>query len=139
MHWGMAMTETDRETEKRLEALFAQARSEPEEPDAALMVRVLGDAFAEQAAIAVPDDRMTRVRRGWGLWAALGGWPAMGGLATAAVAGLWIGFSPTLGVGDALGTVVGGRTDDVISLVDVSGGFGFDLYEMALAGEEDAG
>ncbi len=139
MHWGMAMTETDRDTEEKLEALFKQARSAPEEPDAALLARVLGDALAEQAVGAAPARGNAGARRGWGLWAALGGWPAMGGLATAAVAGLWIGFSPTLGVGDAVNTVVAGGEDDVITLVDLSGGFGFEFYEMALAGEEDAG
>lgn len=139
MHWGMAMTETDREMDERLEALFSQARSAPEEPDAALMARVLEDALAVQAARPVPAAERVVARRGWGLWAALGGWPAMGGLATAVVAGLWIGVSPTLGVGDAVNILLAGPADDVISLVDASEGFGFDLYDMALAGEEDAG
>lgn len=133
------MTEADRDTEKRLEALFSQARSAPAEPGGTLMARVLDDAFSAQAAARASADGKVDARRGWGLWAALGGWPAMGGLATAAAAGLWIGFSPVLGVGDALGVAVAGRADDVISLVDVSGGFGFDLTEMALADEEDAG
>ena len=67
--------------------------------------------------VARPAERPDAVARGGflgGLLAALGGWGGIGGLATAAVAGVWIGFSSSvadstvaglLGSGDMVGTV----------------------------------
>lgn len=139
----MAMAEMDRDTDKMLEALFSEARARPEAPGDGLMARVLGDALAEQAALAAPAAAPATApgpaRRGWSLWAALGGWPAVGGLATAAVVGLWIGFSPVLGLGDAVSGAVGTARADELTLLDIGSGLGFDLYDIALAGEEDAG
>lgn len=131
----MAMTETDRGTDDMLESLFEAARAAQEPADAALMARVLADARAVQAETgptALP-------RRGPGLWAMLGGWPAMGGLATATVAGLWLGFTPALGVGTAVSGLITASPGDVLSLMDVSEGFGLDMDETGLATEEDAG
>lgn len=42
-----------------------------------------------------------------GLWSALGGWPAMGSLVAAGVAGLWIGVSPATGVEGFVADVLG--------------------------------
>ncbi|WP_415184027.1 dihydroorotate dehydrogenase [Phaeovulum sp.] len=104
-----------------LEAFFGAARTAAPEPGMALLARVLADAEAETrarhplAALAhAPKPRMGGFAA---LLAALGGWRAVGGLATATLAGVWIGFAGVdrledmsagyLGVGGAevLGTV----------------------------------
>lgn len=67
-----------------LDSLFAQAREQPPAPDAVLMGLVLRDAYSRQERKPLPFRlRISTV------WARLG---AVGGLATAAVMGLWIGI-----------------------------------------------
>ena len=77
-----------------LDQLFDLARSDRAQADEALLARVAADASAVQAEqhakrAAPPVQK--------GLFASLaelvGGWPALGGLATAAIAGVYIGFS----------------------------------------------
>ena len=70
-----------------LEAFFAAERANPARPGPALVQSVLADAGRERpAAPARPAAR--RLPR----WLSdLGGWPAMAGLAAAAIAGVWIG------------------------------------------------
>ncbi len=88
----------ERRNEQELEALFAAARRDAPTPSADLMARVLADAEAAQAqAQAAPAARPTRpaARPRWRqVVDLLGGWPAMAGLATAGVAGLWLGVAP---------------------------------------------
>ncbi|MCM2560752.1 hypothetical protein M8756_03190 [Lutimaribacter sp. EGI FJ00015] len=81
-----------------LDGFFDAARKTAPAPSAELLARVLDDAQATQAAAgqvamasAVVTPRPTRLRQ---LVDLLGGWPAMAGLATAGVAGLWLGISP---------------------------------------------
>lgn len=76
-----------------LDALFAQAKADAVVPDA-LVARIVADA----AEVAMPE---VIIEQGPGLWArmmdAVGGWPALSGLATATIAGVYIGFSdPTM-------------------------------------------
>lgn len=80
-----------------LDQLFATARdTAPELPDS-LAARMVEDALAVQAealtspAVERPVLRIGIFRQ---FLALLGGWPAMAGLATATVAGIWIGMSP---------------------------------------------
>lgn len=73
-----------------LDGLFAAARDETPMPSAELVGRVLADAEAVQAGFVAPAA--ARPARFGGLIAALGGWPALAGLATAAVAGITIGI-----------------------------------------------
>lgn len=70
-----------------LDALFATARQSDRVP-CDLMARVLADADAQQPrpAPAVKPRFWTQVL------AAIGGAPALAGLSTAMLAGLWIGF-----------------------------------------------
>lgn len=91
----MTMREPDT-ADKDLEALFARARGiEPPLPDT-LAARILADADAVLAPAAVPPPP----RAGWrALLAALGGWPAAGGLALATAAGVMIGINPDTGLG----------------------------------------
>lgn len=87
-NWGMNMTD-DAKRDDRLENLFAAARSAPPEPSGALMARVMRAAQTEMRMRAAPvrDSVFARVL------AVIGGWGGVGGLATAACAGLWIGFA----------------------------------------------
>jgi hypothetical protein len=84
-----------------LQAFLAAGREPPKVgPD--LSARMLADAAALAAARAVPAPRAAARRPGLaGLVAAVfGGWPAVAGMASAAAAGVWLGFSsPDLGDG----------------------------------------
>ena len=98
----MADTEKDIDL---LEALLEEARQDqPTLPDD-LSARILADAADVQArqaaALAVPpaqNPAATFAASAIGMWrqfrAAVGGWPAMGGMAAACAVGLWIGLAP---------------------------------------------
>ena len=97
-----------------LEALFSAARADRPVPSGALQARVLADAVAVQdgvtaAAHAAPSRA---ARPGWiaQIAAALGGWPGIGGLATACAAGVWIGFAPPSSWPDPASLVVQDQT-----------------------------
>lgn len=91
------MTKPD-EDDLFLEQFFEAARSDSASPSDGLMARVLADAEAVQDELQPGADTPALQPGVWaGLVAALGGWPAMAGLATATVAGLWFGAaSPDL-------------------------------------------
>lgn len=83
-----------------LDALFAQARAERPEPGADLLARVMADAAGAlpRTRPAAPQPWRRALR---GIAAAFGGSAPLAGMASAAVAGLWIGFSapePLLGL-----------------------------------------
>lgn len=90
MSWGIAMAEMN---DTELEHFFHAAQAAAPQPSEALMARILRDAEAQQpkAQPAAPH----RARGGWlsGVLRGLGGWPALTGLATATVAGVWIGYA----------------------------------------------
>ena len=101
----MADTEKDIDL---LEALFEEARQDqPTLPDD-LSARILADAAdaadvqaRQAAALAVPPAQNPAgalAASAIGMWrqfrAAVGGWPAMGGMAAACAVGLWIGLAP---------------------------------------------
>lgn len=87
-----------------LEDLFAVARSEGPQLPQALQSAMLADAqnAQQERARARAEDRAPereRSQRGMQrLWqqftSAVGGWPALGGLAAASLSGLWIGLAP---------------------------------------------
>jgi hypothetical protein len=119
------MTRTDEpmRNDAGLEAFFEAARKAAPEPSAALLARVLADAEAELAARARPA--MPAVPRRPGHWLnfvrGLGGWPALAGMATAAVAGVWLGFATP----DSLNTLSGG-----LLLPDSAAATSYDLEDM---------
>jgi len=95
----------DRETMQRhedalVDALLAQAKDEIGDPNPAFLARVVEGALEVQAGFDLPAAAAQLPRqeraRGLGVLQALrsvfGGWGAMGGLVTAGLAGLWIGF-----------------------------------------------
>lgn len=93
-----------------LDALLAEVADAPVPesgplpvPSDDLMARILADAEAAQVrAVAVPP------RVGWRNWlAALGGWPALGGMAVAGVTGLWLGVAPPAAVDELVAEMLG--------------------------------
>ena len=103
------MTEHKQDRDHGLNALFETARADAPMPSAAFLARVLQDAEAEQQAFGARERDQTGVRDdGLGLWGAVmglfGGWRGVGGMATAALAGVWIGFSGVDTLSGYLGT-----------------------------------
>lgn len=83
----------DRQDED-LEALFAAARAAAPQPSAALLARVVADAYAEQPAGRADPGPIPTAGGAFRRWfAGLGGGPVWAGLASVAVAGIWIGFA----------------------------------------------
>ncbi len=77
-----------------LDTLFAEARATRSEVPDRLMQAILADAATEQAQWQ-PESVPERASRGpIALFiAALGGWPAVGGLVAASCTGLWFGIN----------------------------------------------
>lgn len=106
----------DKHTEQELQAFFRSLEAETGEPSPDLLARVLADAYEEQdmqaaRAMAAPEvDALAVPRRGFlrGLLDAIGGWPAVAGLATATVAGVWIGYNPPSAFDDLTLTLMNG-------------------------------
>lgn len=120
---------TDKDTDfQGLEAFFQAAQQDAATPDDAFLARLTQQALDTQAGFAAPDAPQETARRPGRLaqfLAAIGGWPAMAGLATAGIAGLWIGAVPpafvqtfTASVGSSDAT-----TDEDLYLVDPMPGY----------------
>lgn len=98
----MAMAEDNGEFDG-LETLFAAARAQAPEPSAALFARIEADALRVAAEPRAPSLRPApgrAVRAGFWhrLNLTLGGRGAVAGLASATLAGLWLGFAPPSGL-----------------------------------------
>ena len=90
-----------------LDDLFAKVSAERATPDDALLARVLADAAVVQAGFAAP--RPAAPARGlWGrMMDTIGGWPSLGGLTAATVAGVWIGVAPPASLSDVTVSFLG--------------------------------
>ncbi|MDP3342740.1 dihydroorotate dehydrogenase [Frigidibacter sp.] len=97
----MADPHNTTDPEIALEAFFAAGRSAAAEPSATFLARVLAEAEAVQAERDAPIAEPPAPQQGlWaGIIAALGGWGGAGGLATATMAGVWLGFAGVQGSG----------------------------------------
>ncbi|MDU9007145.1 hypothetical protein [Sedimentitalea todarodis] len=86
------MTDTDKEMIE-LDVFFEAARRETAEVPDGLADRIVADADRVRQSWSVSAQKLRPgiLRQ---LYDMLGGWPAMGGLATACAAGVWLGFSP---------------------------------------------
>lgn len=101
------MAEKNTLSNAELDGLLAEAASLATTPGSELMQRIIADADAVAAAKEVkPEPAQQPRRRGIlaGLLAGIGGWPAIAGLATATVAGVWIGYASP----DTLDGITGG-------------------------------
>lgn len=132
MNWGIRTMTDNRKDHDGLDAFFSAAReNRPALSDEAL-ARMTAQALATQVDISAglrPGPRTPR--RGWiaAALATIGGWPAMAGLATAGVAGLWIGAVPPAGLVNLavdLGAVTETAEDDTY-LVDPLPGYTLSL------------
>ena len=114
-----------------LDRYFAAAREHTAQPSDDLMAQVLTDAFDAQAAAApeVPNNQPTVPWLGQ-ILRELGGWPAMAGLTTATLAGIWLGINPPEGLSTTTDALLG--SGDAAYLIDVVPGTAFDLAEGAL-------
>jgi len=107
----MTMADDKEELVMNLDDLFETVRRQGEPMPDGLTARVLADAAAVQSEFA----KAPQVAAAPGLWqqllSAVGGWPAMGGLATACAAGLWLGFAPPLSLPDPVQLVQQSQSD----------------------------
>ena len=87
------MTE-DHMKNKELDAYFHALKENAAEPSEALLARVLADAETAQPRTIAPLPAESRPSFWQDFLRAIGGWPALAGLATATVAGVWIGGHP---------------------------------------------
>ncbi len=114
-----------------LDAHFAVARAAAPTPSDDLLARVLNDAEAVQkkapSAVTPAPVRISPMTQ---LFCLLGGWPAMGGLTTAAVAGLWLGISPPVVLQELSGGYLG--PDATAYLIDTSADVALGLVEEAM-------
>lgn len=120
---------TERDDDLILQPFFAAARAAPPAPSRALMARLHADALAEAALRAAPPPpilpplpaaRAPRRRRLAGLVELLGGWVGLGGLATAAVAGIWVGVAlpgPLAALDPALAGAEAGAAEASLELI----------------------
>ncbi len=120
-------------SEKDLDMLFEQARSAPPEPSHDFLARVLSDAEAMQPApagvMSAPVVKRSAIGAFFaGLGDAIGGWPAVAGLATAAVTGVYIGISPPQSLSAPLAAAFG-ETSLFSETLEYGDGFDFTLYE----------
>ncbi len=109
------MTDKDTLGEAELEQLFALAKSEETLPTADLLARIISDAD-DVAGIREFDRQPVQSAPGIieRILDALGGWPAMAGLTTATVAGVWIGLvSPEILTDVADGLFLSGVGSDL--------------------------
>lgn len=110
------MDRPDKDPTDALERALAAARAAPPEAGADFLARVLADAEAVQDGFAA-RPAAARAGTGWrGVFRALGGWPALGGLTAATVTGLWIGVAPPAPLQATVDTVLGdtGLGDTVV-------------------------
>ena len=89
----------EKDDDAMLDDLFAVARTETVPPSDDLMMRIMADAAAHNVVArtpvpARPISWFTSIKE------MIGGWAAVGGLATATATGLWMGISPPTAVED---------------------------------------
>jgi hypothetical protein len=106
-----------------LDALFAEARAVPPAQGSDLMARVMADALAVDAARRRPHVAQLRTP-GWRILRALrafaatfGGAGPVTGMATAAAAGLWIGFAAPAPVAAFAPMLLGQETAADVDLI----------------------
>ncbi|OUS39141.1 hypothetical protein A9Q94_00170 [Rhodobacterales bacterium 56_14_T64] len=124
------MTDTDKAMQE-LDDLFAAARHTPAPMPDRLTQAILADAVsARTEGVAHVAEKQIRPRLGkWRqLLMAIGGLPALGGLAVAGAAGVWIGLSPPSFLPDPA---------QLVGYSDSSTSVPYDSYDLAVVlGEE---
>ncbi|MEM6589092.1 MAG: dihydroorotate dehydrogenase [Pseudomonadota bacterium] len=112
-----------------LETDFAALKAQASPPGDDLMARVMADAAAEQAAFMAPPVAArppARVR----FMELIGGWPSMAGLATAGIAGVWIGMAQPALLVSGSEALFSGDVGSALNELDT--GFGLSVLDGAL-------
>jgi hypothetical protein len=107
--------------DKDLDLIFAAARAGRPVPTADLLARVLTDAYAAQPEPPAPGyparntrAPQNRLRQAFASFVqGLGGKGALAGLGTAAIAGVWLGYSGTTGLDWLTSALLSGSLGDV--------------------------
>jgi len=117
--------ENDRRNDMDLEPFFAATKGRETPLPHPLMARVMADADAvtqsRRAAVHEKAQGPRRRRSPGGamltrVLAAVGGWPAVAGLASATLAGLWIGVQPPVAVQNlAAGLIAASGADSYLA------------------------
>lgn len=112
-NWGTKMTEADKDMEV-LDLFLAEVCETDPLPGDELMARILADAHAVMPAVpGLGTTIATSAPGGWrSLFATVGGWPAMGGIAFGMVAGVWIGMAPP----ERLNTIATGVLGETVTV-----------------------
>lgn len=117
MNWGIRMADEDTSGDNELERYFRAARGDEGPAPDALVARILADAEAHR----VQPGRAGGDRGAFeAVLRALGGWPAVAGLAAASMAGIWIGAAAP----DLVPQLPGAETAPVYDLADLMPGYG---------------
>lgn len=91
-----------------LDALFSAEKEASLEPSPEFLARIIDDAVQVQSEFQSGAVEPVASNSFWqALVAAVGGWATVAGLATATVAGVWIGMSPPSGLETLTETVLG--------------------------------
>jgi hypothetical protein len=110
----MPMNRIDRDGDDPLDLFFQAARTDSPAVSDTFAARVLADAARHMPRVVLPKSAHKST---WaGFVDMLGGWPSVAGLASVAVAGIWIGVVGT----DTLASYV---TDPAYTLGDMMPGF----------------
>ncbi|AML51602.1 hypothetical protein [Falsihalocynthiibacter arcticus] len=95
-----------------LDSFFEAEKKDTSEPSAEFLANVLADATLVQNQLGLANKAP---KTSTGFWrtlnAVLGGWPTFAGLATATIAGVWIGVSPPQGLDTLTDSVLGNSFD----------------------------
>jgi hypothetical protein len=116
-----------------LDKLFKDASSTPPEPSPDFLARVLNDGLTHQPAakgvMSAPVKKRSRFAQFFDeLGETIGGWPTLAGLATATIAGVYIGVSPPESLSVPFDAAFGEVTSFSDAL-DLGDGFDFTQYE----------
>lgn len=117
---------TNSHDEQMLDAVFADMRVDVD-PSDDLLNRIMMDAdgiLASSASGAVSAAARPKLSFGAMILDLVGGWPSMGGLAVATVAGLWIGVVQPTALTDLSGGIWGGTLEVPLLESDVFAGLG---------------
>lgn len=135
----MAMADRNHQADELDTLLAAASRELPELPPA-LLARVLADAEAELAARAAPRLPMAASRPAAAaggiladLLALIGGWRAISGLATATIAGVWIGFAGLGTLSVTAADLLGVSSDTLVTVNLLPGD---DVFALAMGLED---
>jgi len=107
------MTDNLNQKTPLVDQLFDAARDSRPQPSDALMARIVADADREinaGHATVAPYSAHRRRSLMTALGDAIGGWPALAGLTTATLAGVWIGFASPYAISDLSDVIFSNET-----------------------------